>query len=249
MNHEHESLEDPTPDTDSREALERLAEIERQLKKARPRPLRLDVAAIERLARETMMPAAAERPAPAATRRRWWTGGRWPDRRTVAIAGSWACGAAVGALVTFVLMSHTVSGTNPTAPPSQQSPTSPTRDRDAPATADRETERRNEPIAPSLQKTTLDSDAAALAMVIDRFRNEDLASGQEGPTLFAGMHLRDAAAGPSSPGDDMAMEPQTNDSPPDAAAQKRPRLYPDQAPATTRGRLLHELLQAPGSIL
>jgi hypothetical protein len=146
-------------------------------------------------------------------------------------------------------MSHTVPGTNQTAPPSQQSLTSPTRDQDAPATADRETERRNQPIAPSLQKTTLDSDAAALAMILDRFRNEDFAYWREGPTLSAGMHLRDAAAGSSRPGDNMAMEPQANDSPPDAAAQKRPRLYPDQAPATTRGRLLHELLQAPGSIL
>jgi hypothetical protein len=88
MNQAHEPLEDPRE--------ERLAEIERQLRTARPIPPQLDLAAIERLAREA--PSSGDEPQvvlkpPAPSGR--------PMRSYAAVAGSWICGAIVGAAAMF----------------------------------------------------------------------------------------------------------------------------------------------------
>ncbi len=62
MSRDNESPIDPMHEPESPEASERLTEVERQLKKARPRPVDLDVAALERAARATPLKPLAGSP-------------------------------------------------------------------------------------------------------------------------------------------------------------------------------------------
>ncbi len=105
MKHEPDKPATKYPDSGYSEESDRLAEIERRLKAARPRPPSLDPVTLLRIASGGGVDAASERrsvtadhvcverPTPAY---RWWT----------ALAGSWICGAAVGVLVTLMLVSR-----------------------------------------------------------------------------------------------------------------------------------------------
>ncbi len=68
MNREQESPTDRTQEPGAPEALERLDEIGQRLKNVRLRPPRLDVAALERLAYETIVDTSVERPTGAVIR-------------------------------------------------------------------------------------------------------------------------------------------------------------------------------------
>mgnify|MGYP005846458759 CR=1 FL=1 len=244
MNHEREFPEDFSRGADAGELPEGLAEIERRLKKARPARPRLDVAALQRLVCE------AAPPVPGVARRSWWIGPCWPGRRTAAVAASWACGAAVGAAVTFLWMSRTL----PDRPPpdagvriTQETPV-PVRGDNGPSPSDDRAAAR--PKSPGeVVPTQTAFDAAWVAMMLGLFGSDDLARPQDGPTLRAGMHLRDALAAPPRLGDETAMAPRTDGQQPDAAPQRQPRFEPDVAPPATRARLLRELLEAPGAFL
>jgi len=107
MKPEHASPDDPLDNASDSLDSQRLADIERQLRQARPVAPQLDPAAIERLARETAAPAEAwpcgeesrvvlKRPPQDATER-----GR-RIRSCAAFASSWVCGAIVGAVAMFV---------------------------------------------------------------------------------------------------------------------------------------------------
>ena len=91
MNQAHEPLDDPQEG--------RLTEIERHLRKARPMAPQLDLAAIERLARET--PPSDEEPR-VILKPSVLDDGRGQRIRSYAtVAGSWICGAVVGAAAMF----------------------------------------------------------------------------------------------------------------------------------------------------
>ena len=257
MNREHESPTDPMFEPEPPQASEWLDEIERRLKAARPRPPQLDVAALERLAGEAVVDTAVERPAAAAIRRRLPGRGRRPDRHMAAVAGSWACGAVVGALVTFILMGHTAPGTdstNETTRLEKEAPTPATHDQNTvpdagqKPDADQKMDRRDGP--PPVEKVeALDVDDPVLAMILDRIEGADSAYWPEGPTLRAGMHLVQNAVDPSPVGrmTDAATKPR-------GVAERwrgeASKPYPDPGPAVTRKRLLHDLRsETPGFIL
>ncbi len=104
MNHQRKSDMDPLQVPESPETSERLDELERRLKATRPQPPRLDVAALQRLAVDVSADRAVDRrPVPVVRGRKRPIGGR-----LLVAASSWICGAGVGALVMFVLMSRTV---------------------------------------------------------------------------------------------------------------------------------------------
>jgi len=100
MNHEHDAFDDAHHGSGDDPDQRRLTEIERTLRAARPCPPQLDLAAIERAARETASPDSAEwahyvvrKQDPGASPR-----GR-RARFLGAVSASWICGALVGALV------------------------------------------------------------------------------------------------------------------------------------------------------
>lgn len=100
MNHEHDACDDARHGSGHDPEQRRLTEIERTLRAARPCPPQLDLAAIERAARETESPDSAEwahyvvrKQDPGAAPR-----GR-RARFLGAVSASWICGALVGALV------------------------------------------------------------------------------------------------------------------------------------------------------
>jgi len=79
-------------ESESPETRQQLDALEQRLRLTRPQPPRLDVAALMREADEQIV-----QPRPSLVQRNLW------------FAGSWACGAAIGALVMFVLMSGSTS--------------------------------------------------------------------------------------------------------------------------------------------
>lgn len=96
MNQDHPSPDEtPQPADDT---LQRLEEIEQRLQTARPRPPELDLAAIMRTAHEVDLPVEL---ADHSSNRRGHRSYRWVGT----VAGSWACGAIVGALVTLAVLS------------------------------------------------------------------------------------------------------------------------------------------------
>jgi hypothetical protein len=242
MNQERESSGNPAYET----------QIERRLKQARPRPPQWDVASIEQLAREPMMDASVEKPGAVVPRPGSWQRGRWDGRRVMDVAASWACGAMVGVLVTFVLMSRMRPGTASSDAASQGIATQ----RAAGDARDVSPVEPGSAATPSAVGTTgpskqapPDADAVALAMLPDRWRNEDFASWQHVPALRARMHPRDGIAGSSRPGDETAGQVPANEPRSTAETRRPPESYPDPAPATARGPLLHRLLETSGSVL
>ncbi len=99
MSRDNLSPIDPMRDPESNE---QMAEVERHLKKARPRPVELDAFELERLAFAT--PLRSEDEKSPSRRRRY--------RAVTLVAGSWVCGVAVGALVMFLAMRQGVSDTS-----------------------------------------------------------------------------------------------------------------------------------------
>ncbi|MBC8356289.1 MAG: hypothetical protein H8E66_30285 [Planctomycetes bacterium] len=100
MNQKRKHLTNAMLESESPEVLERLDELERRLRATRPQPPRLELASLQQLADDDATVAVVELPA---------------DRKSLhafVIAGSWACGAGVGALVMFVLMSRAAPNTN-----------------------------------------------------------------------------------------------------------------------------------------
>jgi hypothetical protein len=251
MNREDESPTDPTFEPESPEAWERLDGIERRLKAARPRPPRLDVAALERLARQPVADPAVQGPAAGVVFPRPPTRRRPLYRRIAAVAGSWACGAAVGALVTVILMTRTAPGTDSTSETSRierQTPTPAIDDQNAAPRADHKADRRDGP-APAEKVEARDVDAV-LAMILNG--PADSARWPEGRPLRAGMHLIHSAGEPSSadPATDAAGSPRGDHEGWRSEALKGPKPYPAPAPAITRERLLREVLsETPGVVL
>ena len=95
MSRNHPSPEEVPPPADGAES-HRLEEIEQRLQTARPRPPELDLDTIMRAAHEVDLPVQlAERDRHGHRSYRWVS----------TVAGSWACGAMVGALVTLAVLS------------------------------------------------------------------------------------------------------------------------------------------------
>lgn len=93
-------------ESDSPEESERLNQIERRLKAARPTPVHLDAAALERIIAASDAPAKWEPETatpgkPAKPVRR-----RWLGRAAGAIAAIWLCGVVVGSSIMFLIMNR-----------------------------------------------------------------------------------------------------------------------------------------------
>ena len=107
MNHQRKSDMAPMRMPESSETSVQLDEIERRLKATRPQPPRLDVAALQRLADDAAADEVVERPTDRKPRRVATSRKRQIVGRMLVVAGSWGCGAGVGALVMFVWLSPT----------------------------------------------------------------------------------------------------------------------------------------------
>ena len=103
MNREHDRPAEWNPDTGSSDQWNRLVEIERRLKEARPRSPVLDWAALEQIANADQVEPARRRESEDLDRIRCPQRGR-SYRPLLTLAGSWICGAAVGVLVTLLLV-------------------------------------------------------------------------------------------------------------------------------------------------
>lgn len=106
MNEDHWLPSEPEDmkGNDAGEREGRLGEVERRLKMLQPCPVRFDIAALEDAASSGDAHIAHTRQR--AGGRRGWVG---------IAAGSWACGAMAGALVTFVILGHSTTGEVPPA--------------------------------------------------------------------------------------------------------------------------------------
>jgi hypothetical protein len=92
--------EEPRGGADEERDAPLLADVEQRLKRARPRPPKVDVQTIMRLAQTTEEPVGLAR-RPAGFRQ-----GR--SRGWAAVAGAWLCGAIAGAVATFIILGRPV---------------------------------------------------------------------------------------------------------------------------------------------
>ncbi len=224
MNREHLSPNDPMFEPETPEVSQQRDEIERRLKATRPRPTRLDALALEQLAGEPIVDT------PICPR---------PYGHITAIAGSWACGAVVGALVMFVLLNA--------SEPETDSPQESVRIEKEPPVPPTPPEQNaasivEEDPSPPEQFDPLGIDSAILAMTLDRFGSADSPYLSEGPTLRAGMYrIRDT-------------EDRTANAMREVRTERPPRRYetprPDPEPPVTRQRLMRDLLgESPEFVL
>jgi hypothetical protein len=247
MNEEH-----PSPDDRMREpepadqAEEQLAGIERHLRRARPRPPRLDAALVEQLA-GTAADEAATRPRVALRSGR--------GRGVAVLAGTWTCGAVAGALAMFLVIggegprrerpTQTVQHeTQAHAPEAVDEHAAPVADREIEPAG--EPERTERPARPSSPGRVADRNGAAWAMGFEPFGGGRSPRWPDDFTLRAGMHLGHLAA-------EAAMaSPLRADTSPRRGGEQTPApaagpltLPDDPIPhaATTRERLLEELLR------
>ncbi len=236
MNQDNQSPIDPISDSDRTDFPERLSAIERKLRKSRPRPVQLDGFALERMA---LADPLGEVPGIAERQRRY--------RPATLVAGSWACGALVGALAMFLVMTQ----------PGAQSDSPPTaaysiRDggRDLPANNLPAAETpESRPSAPSPGIKTLRTvDAAVLALSAPY---ETAVSGRRGPRLRAGMslpHLANDSTEMLASIDESATEARDGKNPPKGTREAESNS--PLSPGTTREHLLRELLHdSPGFVL
>ncbi len=257
MNRPYESPDDRSDESKSVEQSERLNEIERRLKKVRPRPVSFDATQLERLAREASAHPAVER-RPAATpfhRSRWH---RRPFRRMAVVAGSWACGALIGALAMFVLMNGTRPGSHSPHPAHTvtEGPMQATARSNGVPVPEKKSADRQPPVEqrPLREAEAFDENTVVFAMIVDRLGNGPSSYPREGLMLRAGMHLGRktlaTTADAPQPTRESTAASVSNEPPGDSGASMR--LEPDSVSrsTSTRQRLLDELLrEMPGLTL
>jgi len=248
MNQDHPSPEDCEPFADDGADPQRLAEIEQRLKAAQPRPAGLDIEAIVRAVRTVDEPVML--PEPPVER-----GGIRAYGWTIAIAGSWACGAIAGALVTFLLLSR--------GAPSEKASDGMTAANDGmskvvessekKATED-ESERPPRDDAPQENAPRWSpSDSLVAVMLLDPYGGGGAPYGDGGPTLRAG----DFARSQEGPGSSRLWHrtssvPQDGEYTPYPGGDGVEGMAPGSAPASpiTQEELLKELLGTrPDSVL
>ena len=248
MNRNHPSPEDREPFRDDGADPQRLADIEQRLKAARPRPAELDIETIVRTAQVVDQSVALREPP---VERRGIRSYRW----TIAIAGSWACGAIAGALVTFFLL-------NRVAPPDRPTDSTAAMDEKLPKTVEQEVgiasedDTKRSPRDDSPRQNVppwSPSDSLVAVMLLDTVGQGVAPYGAEWPTLRAGaLACGQRASGDSRfrHGADGAPSGRTHTPDPDSDARQdmTPRAAP--VPSITQEQLLRELLGTrPDSVL
>lgn len=93
-------------ETDSVDEMERLSEIERRLKAARPKPVQFDAVAWERILSSSETAETAEQVTIATPGRTIPLRRRWNDRVVGTIAAAWLSGVLVGSGVMFLMMNR-----------------------------------------------------------------------------------------------------------------------------------------------
>lgn len=224
MCRDNESPIDPIYEPESAETRERLAGIERRLKRARPRPVKLDGFELERLEHATPLRSQVE--ISGSQRRRY--------RTAALLTGSWVCGMLVGAVVVFAVMRSGVSGTDSTTmmAQSEQGDTSSAKSVQTSETSESRSDE------PNTADELSDLDAAVLALATpggpsSYWRGEtSLCAGMVLPRLVA-----DPQCGPASTS--VSLE-RTETPEPFIVA---PGPYRTSSPEITREELMRDLLR------
>jgi hypothetical protein len=247
MNPNHPSPDDPGQRTDAAVDLQQLAKIEQQLRRMQPRPPELDVEAIVCAARTVDQPVLlAERPSQQhGTQTHSWVG---------VIAGSWACGAMAGALVTFVLLSRG-------APPETSAHVTTTLSEELPQVAETETgavenadaKLTGQDDSPQSDPPWSRTESRIFAMLLDPY-SSDGSPYAEGwrPLRVGAIAFRQAPEGAWGfrPVTDARPQNWVDTPAPSSDAQQDMTTHPAPARITTREELLRELLGAkPESVL
>jgi len=245
MNGKNEPPADRRDEPDAIRQPERLNQIERRLKQARPRPPNLDAAALEQIARSALAGSTGAQPASPMTVRPRGHQWRRPSRSLAAVASAWTCGAIVGSLATMLLMSRIGSNGAAVGPAvhNEDRLSLPTASREVPYAVAPPLERRDATRARNAMPP--DKDALALAMLIDPSGSSPWWNGTESSPLRAGMHFaKDTRAAPDVL---PSATPTAKPTPPDNGARQAKTPKKSEAapacPEITRERILDDLLR------
>ena len=249
MNPNHPTPEDfRRPDDQSSLSRNQRAELERQLKRLRPRPPELDLDAIVRSAAEDRAPATLVEPL---ERQR-----RYIDyARLSTVAGSWLCGAVVGALVTFALWRPAApspsSDSNATQQEDRLVSTNPADDEAHQVAVDDSTEADSHDDARSTTPPSWSSSESLVSLVLDRYGQNPVYGARRRPLRADDFARSQLAHGLSTPWSATESLPQQPDPPESDLDDRQDPIAPyAPAPAITRDYLLQDLLDAtPDSLL
>jgi hypothetical protein len=253
MDGKNESPADPADEPEAIHLTERLRQIERRLKQARPRPPDLDAMALEQLAGSALPDHRCTEPAVRITARQRGRQGRRLSLSLVTVASAWACGALVGSLATTLLMGRIGVNDDPIRPVAQnEERLSPVAADRVPAPAVSPPVERGEPL-PSRKPIEQDKESAVLATLVDPLDSDLPWRRIESSTLRAGMHFRKAARGAS---DLLPSTTATAKQAPPAEGSPQGRIWNGSEPApsadreVTRERMLDDMLrEMSGAVL
>ena len=192
MNQKRKSPTEPMLQSESPDTRDRLDQLEKRLKATRPRSPQLDLASLQRMANAATSGAMVElapdrKPLPILHRDKGRIVGR-----ALLITSSWVCGAGVGALVMFVLMSRTAVPPDPIGPivHIHQERPQPIADEAIvdPFVEQRDSDQRDE-VPETANPTWPDFNRSMLTMGHNPLRQWESSYLSDGPTLQVGMYL------------------------------------------------------------
>jgi hypothetical protein len=179
----------PHVDLESPETRERLDKFEQRLKATRPQSPQLDLASLQRIADDapdTLVERAPDRKSIHALP----GSKRSASGRVLVIGSSWVCGAGVGALVMFVLMSRTEATSVPgyhIVHVRQETPESVADDAIVDSSSKQHNSDRRENVSSPVKP--FDVNGSMLTMGRDPLRQWGAAYLSDGPTLQVGIYL------------------------------------------------------------
>jgi hypothetical protein len=180
----------PHVDPESPETIERLDKLEQQLKATRPQSPQLDLASLQRIADDDALDTLVERAPDRKPIHALPGSKRSASGRVLAIASSWVCGAGVGALVMFVLMSRTETTPDPgdrVVHVRQETPESIAEESIVDSSSEQHNADRQENVLSPVKP--FDVNGSILTMGRDPLRQWGAAYLSDGPTLQVGMYL------------------------------------------------------------
>lgn len=225
MNKNNASPIDPERDPESAGLPEQLAKVERQLKKARPCPVELDVHVVEQAA----FPEPRRQASNGVSRHRRY-------RPAGYLAASWVCGVAVGALAVFLVRGTDTEKKTPSVVTTSHE--------ESPEPSEKKAILAKFPVANAGEKTEpSDWNAKEAAILALTLSNGGLGCEQGGVEMRAGMYL---FPGPGESLERMASIQQSSNARDDEPTARERFQIPAQGPApkseTTREQLMREML-------
>jgi hypothetical protein len=239
--HPDQSLpNDPRRELDSEGNAQRIGRLEQSMKKAQPRPPRLDMKAIDHALEER------ERQ-PVTVARVVEVRSGWHFGPAGLIAASWACGAIAGALLTFFLLGRGTAQSPPLAEQSQEEAIKVEEKIDLGRVADHSLK----PTPSTSKENASFTGSSLIAMnLVDPYSRMPSLGDLDSPVLRVGMYTHRSLAASLRREEGGLGDGWSRSRRPERELHRSRSLDTERKPASTRDHIMQDLLgDVPGSVL